>query len=299
MYDFLKTQKLEECTSPVERLVNFVKANLYFVNVNKKLIQFISTETKYLQKDYLKDVLAMEKDSTIGYYHELLVEINKEIPINADLGILASVLAYLVAFLPMKGWTVNEESLDDVNSCILDLVFKGLDYIRNQIGNLENGAAEEDKQINTDSLTESIRSNIAKMKNNVKTFVENKKSILKDKPVGSKSVMHEAAEKLNKAQQNIEIPKVVQDGAQKSDDSHLKKYKATIFFDDYCNMISVRAFMVASTLSGVFKGVTYFPDNLTNDENIIRYLTDNGLEVNFSTEFSYYQIKDIIEDISE
>lgn len=126
MYDFLKTQKLEECVSPIEKLINFIKANLFFVNENKKLIQFISTETKYLQKDYLKDVLAMEKELTIGYYHQLLADINKEIPINADLEILASILAYLVAFLPMKGWTVNDESVNDVNRCILDLVFKGL-----------------------------------------------------------------------------------------------------------------------------------------------------------------------------
>lgn len=126
MFEFIKAQKIEECATPLEKLINFIKANLLFVNENKKLIQFISTETKYLEKDYLKDVLIMEKESTIAYYHQLLVDINKEIPIDADLEVLASLLAYVVAFLPLKGWTVNDKSLSEINRCILDFVLKGL-----------------------------------------------------------------------------------------------------------------------------------------------------------------------------
>jgi len=172
----------------------------------------------------------------------------------------------------------EEEPVVDVTS-VCDLVFKGLDYIRNQIGNLENGAVEEDKQINTDNLTEMIKSNIAKMKNNVKSYVANKKSELRDNLVEN-------------------VPKI-QNAVEKPYDNHFKKCKATIFFDDYCSMLSVRAFMIVNSLSEIFEGVTYFPDKLTNDENIIRYLSDNGLEVNFYTEYSYYEIKDMIEEIND
>lgn len=126
MFDFIKAQKIEESVTPLEKLISFIKANLIFVHENKKLIQFISTETKYLEKKYLKDVLKMEKESTIGYYHQLLVDLNREIPIDADLEVLASILAYLVAFLPLKGWTVNDKSVIDVNRCLLDLILKGL-----------------------------------------------------------------------------------------------------------------------------------------------------------------------------
>jgi AcrR family transcriptional regulator len=126
VFDFIKAQKIEQYATPLEKLLNFMKANMIFVSENKKIIQFISTETKYLKKDYLKDVLRMEKESTIANYYQLLVEVNKEIPINVDLEVLASILAYTVAFLPLKGWTVKDKSVNDVNRCLLNFILNGL-----------------------------------------------------------------------------------------------------------------------------------------------------------------------------
>ncbi|BAE86517.1 TetR/AcrR family transcriptional regulator [Desulfitobacterium hafniense] len=124
--EFIRKQNLDKCVSPTEKLIVFVKANLRFVYQNRKLIQFISTETKYLQKDYLKEVLKMEKDSTIRKYHELLIEVNKERPLKADLEVLASMLAYTVAFEALKGWTVSEKSIEEINNVVLDFVLKGV-----------------------------------------------------------------------------------------------------------------------------------------------------------------------------
>ena len=68
----------------------------------------------------------MEKDSTIRKYHELLIEVNKERPLKADLEVLASMLAYTVAFEALKGWTVSEKSIEEINNVVLDFVLKGV-----------------------------------------------------------------------------------------------------------------------------------------------------------------------------
>ncbi|SDF64866.1 TetR/AcrR family transcriptional regulator [Sporomusa acidovorans] len=124
--DFIKAQNIEQYATPMERLIKYLEASMIFVSENKKLIQLISTETKYLRKEYLKEVLQMEQEDTIDNYYQLLADLNKEIPINGDLEVLASILAYLVAFFSLKGWTVNDKSTDDVNRCLFNFIFNGL-----------------------------------------------------------------------------------------------------------------------------------------------------------------------------
>lgn len=126
VFEFIKTQNIEQYDTPSEKLISFIKANMIFASENKKLIQFISTETKHLKKDYLTNVLKMEQETTIANYHKMLEDVNKEIPINTDLEILASILTYIVPFLPLKGWTVKDKSINDIDRCLFDFILNGL-----------------------------------------------------------------------------------------------------------------------------------------------------------------------------
>ena len=127
VFEFIKAQNIEQYDTPGEKLLSFIKANMTFASKNKKLIQFISTETKYLKKDYLNNVLKMEQETTIASYHKMLEDVNKETPINADLEILASILTYIVAFLPLKSWTVKDKSINDIDCCLFDFILNGLE----------------------------------------------------------------------------------------------------------------------------------------------------------------------------
>lgn len=126
MNDFISHHENNQNDDPVERFTNFLKANLVFINENRELIQFILTETKYLKKDYLKLVLEMEQKYTIDYYNQLLKDINQDIPIHGDLEVLASIIAYVTPFLPMRGWTVKDKSTENINQYIIDFIIKGL-----------------------------------------------------------------------------------------------------------------------------------------------------------------------------
>jgi Transcriptional regulator len=126
VFEFIKAQNIEQYDTPSEKLISFIKANMTFTSENKKLIQFISTETKYLKEDYLQDVLRMEQETTIASYYKMLEDVNRETPINTDLEILASMLTYIVAFLPLKGWTVKDKSISDINRCLFDFILNGL-----------------------------------------------------------------------------------------------------------------------------------------------------------------------------
>jgi len=124
--EFRKSYEINHSDDPVENFINFYKANLAYIDENKELIQFILTETKYLQKGYLKLVLEMESKYTIGHYRKLLEDINNKTPIKGDINILASIIAYVTPFLAMRGWTLKNRSLDDINENLLNFVFSGL-----------------------------------------------------------------------------------------------------------------------------------------------------------------------------
>jgi AcrR family transcriptional regulator len=126
VFEFIKTQNIEQYDTPSEKLISFIKANMTFASENKKLIQFISTETKHLKKDYLTNVLKMEQETTIANYRKMLEAVNKETPINTDLEILASILTYIVPFVPLKGWTVKDKSINDIDRCLFDFILNGL-----------------------------------------------------------------------------------------------------------------------------------------------------------------------------
>lgn len=125
VFEFIKTQNIEQYDTPSEKLISFIKANMTFASENKKLIQFISTETKYLKKDYLTNVLKMEQETTIFSFRKMLEDVNKEIS-STDLEILASILTYIVAFLPLKSWTVKGKSINDIDRCLFDFILNGL-----------------------------------------------------------------------------------------------------------------------------------------------------------------------------
>lgn len=83
------------------------------------------------------------------------------------------------------------------------------------------------------------------------------------------------------------------------DGGMMKKYKATVFFDEFCSMLSVRAFMVVTKLSGFCEKLSYYPDELDGGDNTVRFLMENGLELNFISVLTPNELRDIIEEITD
>lgn len=125
-FDSIIAEEDTDCKDPVQRLINSLNRNLIFVNENKKLIQFILTESKYLDKHHLEIILEMEKKYTIDHYRRLLEDINKNVPLNADLDVIASIVAYVTPFITLRGWTVKDKPVAEVNRYLLNFIIQGL-----------------------------------------------------------------------------------------------------------------------------------------------------------------------------
>ncbi|MDF2568110.1 MAG: chemotaxis protein CheA, partial [Oscillospiraceae bacterium] len=172
---------------------------------------------------------------------------------------------------------IRDEKPEFEVSTVCDLVFKVLDYIRYHIENLENGEQVSDDQEN-EELVKMIKDYLAQIKPGQGGKVD-----------------------IVKPDQSVKQPTSIniQAGEKQDKNQGAYKYKVTVFFEDYCNMIIARAFMVVNNLSKSCTNLTYFPEELNSDDKTISYIMDNGFELNIYSDLTYYDIKDLVEDITD
>jgi len=125
-YDYLRRSRLEQIDDPLQKFREALHQILQFQTENKKLIQFVYSESKYLDKKHVKVVLEMDYQNVIGFWRGLLEDLNKKKSVQGDLDILASLVAFLLVFLPLRGWTLREKPTEKVLGSLEDFVLRGL-----------------------------------------------------------------------------------------------------------------------------------------------------------------------------
>ena len=124
--DHLEVAGFDHIDDPVERLTQAIKLTLDYIVKNKKLIQFIYTETKYLGKEHLRLILEMDDKNVVDLWRELLRDVKKDAYADNECDLAANSLAYLMVFLSLRGWNVREQNLKKRIDFITDFILKGL-----------------------------------------------------------------------------------------------------------------------------------------------------------------------------
>jgi AcrR family transcriptional regulator len=128
-YDYLRRSNLEQIDDPVQKFKEALKQILQFQVENKKLIQFVYSESKYLDKKHFKVVLEMDYKHVIGFWRGLLEDVNKKKSVKGDLDILASLVAFTLVFLPLRGWTLRDKPTKKTLGSLQDFILRGLGVV--------------------------------------------------------------------------------------------------------------------------------------------------------------------------
>ena len=128
--DYLRKSRIEEIQDPSERLSQALHHTIQFAVENKKLLQFVYTESKYLDMKHLQVVLEMDKENVIGFWRQQIEAVSRRKPLKGDPDFLASLLAYLNVFLPLRGWTLRDQPLEDSMESLKEFMLRGLGLIR-------------------------------------------------------------------------------------------------------------------------------------------------------------------------
>jgi AcrR family transcriptional regulator len=129
-YDYLKNSEMEKIGDPLQKLTEALHRTLEFMVENKKLLQFIYTESKYLDKRHLRIVLDLDYKNVIGFWRSLLKEVNKQKSIKGDSDFLGSLIAYLLVFLPLRGWTLGNKPTSKSVDSLVHFILRGLGLVQ-------------------------------------------------------------------------------------------------------------------------------------------------------------------------
>lgn len=125
-YDYLEKSDFGKIDDPLEKLAEALHYTLLYMIENKKHIQFIYSESKYLDKKHLQIVLDMDYNNVVGFWRTLLEEVNKTKPLKGDVDFLSSVISYLLAFLALRGWTLKDKPNKKHVDSLVDFILRGL-----------------------------------------------------------------------------------------------------------------------------------------------------------------------------
>ncbi len=125
-YNHLVESGVDGITSPEEKLKAALRVTLELMTSHRKLFQFIYTESKYLDRQHLHVVLHMDDENVVGFWRRLLAGVNKTKWAKDDIDFLANLLAYLLVFLPLRGWNLKKRSTSKNVEYLIDFILRGL-----------------------------------------------------------------------------------------------------------------------------------------------------------------------------
>ena len=125
-YNHLVDSGVEAIENPMDRLTKALRHTLEFMVANKELILFIYTETKYLDKEYLRLVLEMDDKTVVGFWRRLLKETDVKLPEASSYDFYANFISYLMVFLPLRGWNLEEKPNEAHIQFLIDFILRGL-----------------------------------------------------------------------------------------------------------------------------------------------------------------------------
>ena len=126
LYKHLEKSGVTKMENPLAELVTALLYTLEFISKNKKLIQFVYTESKYLGKKHLRAILEMDDKNVVGFWRGILKDINKNNPMKGDLNFNANLIAYLMVFFALRGWNLKDRSKKDNFILLTDFILRGL-----------------------------------------------------------------------------------------------------------------------------------------------------------------------------
>jgi AcrR family transcriptional regulator len=125
-YEYLVEFGFEETEEPLSRLIRALRSSVEFPAKNKKLLQFIYTESKYLGKEHLDVILKMDDRNVSGFYRRLLEEVNKKHPLECDIDLAARFITYITVFIALRGWNLKKWPMEQTVDFMVSFILRGL-----------------------------------------------------------------------------------------------------------------------------------------------------------------------------
>jgi AcrR family transcriptional regulator len=117
---------LEDIGDAKLRLEKAIRVTLELTIENRKLFQFVYTESKHLAKEHLRLVLEIDEKVVLSFWRELLAEVQTKPFSQKEIPIAGSLIAFLSVFESLRGWTVKKFMPEEIVDFLTNFILGGL-----------------------------------------------------------------------------------------------------------------------------------------------------------------------------
>lgn len=154
------------------------------------------------------------------------------------------------------------------SSYITDIVFEGIDFIKEEIAKARSGNYVEG---DPSDLINYIRKHINELKSDAPAAPDQKEN----------NDNHPDHQPTSRTDMDHDLPK--------------HAYKATLRFEEDCEMENIRAFSVVHELKDIATDIIHIPEDLlSNNEESCEEIRKNGFQVSFRSELEYDRIQEVL-----
>lgn len=158
---------------------------------------------------------------------------------------------------------LREEKPTEIDcSSISDIVLEGVDFIKSEVEKLRNG---EEANSNAEDLICRIKLHLGVLKDN------------------------HGVSKIARPPKNNNIHETCQTEA----DSGHNAFSALLRFEEGCEMENIRAYSVIYNLAGITSELSYFPEDIMDNENTSEIIREAGFRIYLKTCFDYDKLHEI------
>lgn len=123
--------RFDECirqsTDPVEQLVSVIRELVGLTFTLKEEMLFIYTETKSLDKKYMREILAREKQFVKAFEALIKRGIRQGVFHGDKPDLIANIIVFTLSIYPLRGWNTRpERSTDELLDALIRFVLMGL-----------------------------------------------------------------------------------------------------------------------------------------------------------------------------
>ncbi len=222
------------------------------------------------------ELLILETEKTDGYTPAAINEIFRIMHTikGSSAMMLFDNIANLAHKLEDVFFYLREKKPQDVDcSTLSDLVLEGVDFIKVELHKIRNGISADG---NASALVDSIMEFLVQLKKN-------------DQPGQEEST--KKSEQTESQQYYIATDKTKIPSGENA-------FKAVIFFEDGCEMENVRAFTVIHNLKELSESISYYPENIIENDDSISEIRQNGFKIFFKTDMSINDIKNFFQHVA-
>lgn len=157
-------------------------------------------------------------------------------------------------------------------SLICDLVLEASDFIKQEISKIQAGREADGNAAGT---SDKIKSYLSKLS-------------------GESGENGQKESKAQKTSTDVRQEKRADAGGDVNQ-IKLKRYSATVFFEDGCQMENIRAYSIVHNLKGLCGDIYFIPENIVDDSSSADYIINNGFSVYFTSGHDIEEIKRVFE----